>query len=377
MLWWFAAASWTGVIFLTLPYVPVWRDWTAEHLGESFIFAVVAGILVFVLAATIVRFVRRKASIRDYVFLGLIVAGYAYSLSRIVIVVEQVHFVEYGVLACFIISALRVDGKDSGQYLNSLLLITLVGVADEYVQGHLANRVGELHDVYLNILSGGLALLWFRFCLKPTEMASNWRGMILFALPVVGLIILGIGVFNSRISEFGYLIKDPEIGEFYSRLPINKPAVGLPDSGYFKTEILPQLYHGPYMEMLRKLKGSLYGEVLVHIFSRDKHLEKGDMIAAFHENQILEKYFACYIIGTEQQWTDDRKAEVKKACEGDFDQRYVSPVSAQIITAFSETTQWIIIGMLEAVIIAGWFTLFLKRRWSNNVAKHLVLMNVK
>jgi len=357
LLWWFLAALWTAVIFLTLPYVPVWRDWTVGHLSEYFILIVVVLILSIVLFATIIRYIRRRSRIGDYVFLVLIAFGYAYSLSRITIIVEQVHFIEYGVLACFIIYALRVDWKNPGQYLNAMLLLTLVGVVDEFVQGNLTNRVGELRDVYLNILSGSLALLWFRFCLKPVEIHTDWSAVFRFALPVAGLIILCIGIFNSRISEFGYYIKDPQIGRFYSRFPMDRLGEKLPNPEYFRTIVLPRLYAEPYSELLRSLKRTIEGETLVHIFCRDKHLDRNEFYTAYRENQIIEKYYLPYISGTASQWSEQKKSDVEQFCQGDFTQPYISPVSAHLITSFSETNQWIVIVLLELGIVLCWFAL--------------------
>ena len=356
-LWWLAATLWTAIIFLTLPYVPVWRDWTVEHLSEYFILIVVLLVLCTVLFLTIIRFIRRKSKIGDYIILALIAFGYAYSLSRITIIVEQVHFIEYGVLACFIISALRVDWKNPGQYLNTILLITLVGVADEFVQGNLTNRVGELHDVYLNILSGALALLWFRFCMKPVEIHTNWRAAFRFALPVAGLIVMCIGIFNSRVSEFGYDITDPEIGEFYSRFPVDRLGQKLPSPELFRMVVLPRLYVEPYSELLRSLKRSIEGETLVHIFCRDKHLDRNEFYTAYRENQILEKYFLPYITGTVHRWSVPKKMDVEQSCQDNLTQLYISPVSAHLITSFSETTQWIIIVLLELGLITCWLIL--------------------
>jgi len=362
LLWWVATGLWIAIIFVTLRYVPVWRDFITDRFTETPIVVLVIVILLAVFGATIVHMVRHKSLIRDYLFLAVICAAYAYSLSRIDIVVEQVHFIEYGLLAYLIISALRVDWRHSGQYVTTLLLITLVGVSDEYVQGTLVNRVGELRDVYLNILSGALALAWFRFGVKPVEHAANWRVTIKLALPVMGSIILGIGIFNSRISEFGYCIRDPDIGTFYSRLSGERLRMGVPDGKRFQAEILPQLYLGSYSELVHRLKGTIDGEVLVHIFSRDKHLERKDYYAAYRENQILENYFLSYIAGTSYQWSDSRKTEVETACIADLGDRYVSPVSAQIITAFSESTQWFVVCILEAAIVLVWLIVLWKQR---------------
>jgi VanZ family protein len=362
LLYWGASAAWVAVIFLTLPYAPIWREWIAEHLYADFFSVLVIAILAVVLAATIMRMIRTKAALWDYTLLAAIAVCYVYGLSRITIAVEQVHFVEYGVLACLFIAALRVDWRDPGQYFNALLLVTLVGIADEYVQGTLPNRVGELHDVYLNVISGALALAWFRFCLRLSELPSSLQTILRVALPVIGLIIVSIGIFNSRISEFGYYIKDPEIGEFYSRLPQEKLTAGVPGGEFFKSEILPQLYQGSYSQLLYRLKGSIYGEVLVHIFSRDKHLERGDLYPAYRENQILEKYFPNFINGTKYQWTMEKQAKVEEAVRDNLDKLYVSPVSAHIITSFSETAQWIIVGVLEVGLLMLWLTAVGRKR---------------
>ncbi len=362
LLYWMAAAAWTAVIFLTLPYAPIWRDWLTEKFTGYFIPIAVAVILILVLIITVTRMIKRRQPWQDFAYLVLITGAYVYSLSRIKILVEQVHFLEYGLLAYLIISALRVDRKDLSQYLNALLIVTMIGVADEFVQGVLINRVGELRDVYLNMLSGSLGLLWHRKCLNLPETPAEWQAGLKAALPIAGLIILSIGIFNVRISEFGHRIEDPEIGVFFSRLPTHKLTGAYPDSAFFKEEILPRLYRSSYAELLDIVKNPVHGEVLVHTFRRDKRLKCGDHIIGHRENQILEKYFSSYIAGSEHQWSAEFAAQVADSAANDLDDLYISPVSKHIITAYSSKQQWTVIALLETVVILLAIAVFLPRR---------------
>ena len=362
ILLWLQAALWTAIIYLTLPYAPIWRDWLTERLTGYFIPITVIVLLVLVLVITIVRMVRRRSTLQDYIFLTLLIAAYYYSLSKIEILIEQVHFLEYGLLAYLIIRAIRFDRQDPGGYWIAGLLVAVIGIGDEFIQGLLANRVGELHDVYLNALSGLLALCWFRLCLKPYENRSNSVATSQVMLPLVGVIILFIGFFNSRISEFGYFVEDPEIGGFYSRLPPDKLGKVFPGCEFFASEILPKLTGDNYSETLHSLENPIHGEVLVHIFRRWKRLSRDeDYYVAHCENQILEKYFKPYIHSTKFHWTAELKREVEDSAAARLDEYYLSPVSAHIITSFSEREQWVVIGIIEGLILVGFFYVIRKR----------------
>lgn len=362
-LLWLAVVGWVAIIFLTLPYAPIWRDWVVEHFTVYSITISVATIIAAFLVFTIVKIIRRKAPPEDYLFFTLVTVGYTYSLLQIKIIVEQVHFLEYGLLAFLIINALRFDRKDPPQYLNAILLVTLVGVVDEYIQGVLVNRVGELHDVYLNILSGALALVWHRLCFRPKEGDSDWSAAALFGLPVMGLIILCVGIFNSRISEFGHYIEDPEIGAFYSRLSHDEITNELPQIQIFRERELPKLYLKPYSGILKEIENPVHAEALVHIFRRDKRLQRDkEYITAHRENQILEKYFYAYIADTERQWSEEMKSRIAELSAERLAEYYISPVSAHIITEFSEKEQGVVVVILEICMLSGWMILVLKRK---------------
>ena len=361
ILYWLLAALWTAIIYLTLPYAPVWRDWLTDKFSGYFIPITVLVLLLLVLVFTLIRMIRSRSSLQDYIFFAILIAAYWYSLSRIEILIEQVHFLEYGLLAYLVILALRVDRRDPGGYLIAGLLVALIGIGDEYIQGLLPNRVGEMRDIYLNALSGLLALCWFRLCIKPTETRPNSYSTSLAAMPIVGIIALSIGIFNSRISEFGYYLEDPNIGGFYTRQPLDEIGRVFPQSDYFRSEISPKLYRTSYSELLHIVENPLHGEVLVHIFRRDKHLQRENYIVAHWENQILEKYFYGYFQGSEHQWDSAKQAEIKSLAAEQLDEPYVSPVSEHIITSFSSAEQWVIISVIEFIVLLT--MVFTLRKW--------------
>jgi hypothetical protein len=247
-----------------------------------------------------------------------------------------------------------------GAYIISALLVSLIGVVDEFVQGNLSNRVGELRDVKINILSGLLALSWYRICLKPPEFPLRAKRTLLMVLPIIGGIIVMIGIFNSHISGFGYYISDSEIGDFYSRRSMAELAQSS-DHSKFRSEILPRMKSEPYAQLLHNLEERFHSEIFVHIFRRDKHLKDGDDIVAYRENQILEKYFAGYIQGTEFKWDARKIALLKSACEDKLGEKYISPVSAHLIVSFNEKEQWIFIVILEMLICMIWIYAVLRK----------------
>jgi VanZ family protein len=363
---WLQVLIWIAVIYLTLPYARVWSEWLARNISPDFIPLAVVIILLLILFLTIAHLIRQRSGVYEYFLLTVIVLAYAYSISNIEIAVVKVHFLEYGFLAFLLIRAFRLDHLDSGQYLNSILVLTLIGIIDEFIQGQLVNRVGELYDILLNILSGLLALCWYRLVIHPQEMKIKLQRMLKLSLPLMGLIIFMIGAFNSRISEFGYYIEDGEIGAFYSRLSPDKLGRVFPEVEKFQNEVIPRFYRMKYDRFLHSIENRLHGEIMVHVFRRDKHLRDGDYITAYRENQILEKYFEPFILGTELKWSQNKKEVLFKMSQDRLAEHYLSPVSSHLITKFHEQIQWTIILILELLLFGGWGILISKNISKNN-----------
>ena len=73
---------------------------------------------------------------------------------------ERIHFLEYGLLAFLAYKALEKDMiQKKSLYALTLLMVAAVSLLDEGIQYLLPNRVGELRDVALNVVSGILGLV--------------------------------------------------------------------------------------------------------------------------------------------------------------------------------------------------------------------------
>ena len=171
-------AAYIGLIYATLPFGPKLFAFLSKSAGPSLKAYVNAGsiALVISLIASFYPGVKRKRLSHFFGF-AFILLIYALLITAYTpIIAEKVHLLEYGLLA-YIASRAFKDTASSGKmgqshsarnrhfwdspYFSSLAVIVAVGYCDELIQGFLPNRVYELRDVYLNVLSGllGLALL--------------------------------------------------------------------------------------------------------------------------------------------------------------------------------------------------------------------------
>lgn len=80
---------------------------------------------------------------------------------------ERFHPLIYGILSCIIFWAFKNDVKKSRVYLYTTILVFLLGVIDESIQGLLPMRVFAVKDILMNWLSAGMAELFIAFVLKP------------------------------------------------------------------------------------------------------------------------------------------------------------------------------------------------------------------
>ena len=69
---------------------------------------------------------------------------------------ERIHFLEYGLLGFLVTKAIR---KLNWKSISLALLFVLgIGAIDEVIQWLLPNRVGDLRDVIMNSVGGGMGI---------------------------------------------------------------------------------------------------------------------------------------------------------------------------------------------------------------------------
>ena len=95
--------------------------------------------------------------------------------------VERVHFVEYGLIAFLFYRGVEAGGRSVDRDRLPLLAAFTVGTFDEWLQWFIPVRVGEAHDVFLNLAAIVCGLL-FALALQPPAafsprlaIASSWR----------------------------------------------------------------------------------------------------------------------------------------------------------------------------------------------------------
>ncbi|MBI2505135.1 MAG: VanZ family protein [Candidatus Latescibacteria bacterium] len=168
---WGLALLYIAFVYSTIPLMPqVWKtlieytEGAVRYLGIGG----VVGLGIFLLLK--VR-PRRRQTYAALLAIGLV---YAYLLHRFArFPAERLHLVEYGLVSYFLLRALSLDLPPPRAYIVALLLTSLVGTGDELIQWVSPERVFEVKDVQLNIVSGGLGLLVVRLALRGGDSHSE------------------------------------------------------------------------------------------------------------------------------------------------------------------------------------------------------------
>lgn len=394
--------SWLWVFFcalsilFTVPLARKIQDFVTTHVGRSFFGYVVlfAAAVTFLVLAHTLYFRLKIRSPSNYIWLGFISAIYVYFTIKLWANPEEaIHFIEYGLLGFFLLRAFRNHIGDQSIYLASFLVGTLFGTFDEILQWIVPGRYFDLRDVGLNALSCGLfqILIWKGVRPEVPYSKVRYRSIkIVSVLFAANLLLLGLCLSNTpqrvkkytkvfpflsglksqeAMSEFKFKHRDPDIGIFYSRLTREE----LKNIDRFRAKefgnILRDWQFKNYAEYLRIFPGGVapfLHEIRVHIFRRDKRLERAqtsddeavqreNLLIAYKENLILEKYFGQTLKSSPYNWNKSVKMNV--LANIDPKTPYKSPVSSGIWATVNEKVTWSIIGALLILLLV--FNLYL------------------
>jgi hypothetical protein len=94
--------------------------------------------------------------------------------------IEQFHFLQYGVLGILVFWALSGRPYTLQFYLLAITLFLVVGYLDEIIQGFVPDRIYDLEDTYVDVLSGAMGFLLSRIMdltaplpLHPTSRSKH------------------------------------------------------------------------------------------------------------------------------------------------------------------------------------------------------------
>lgn len=162
LTYWIAFIAYTTVIFLQIPYsrplVTYLRQQNLLTISVTSAFVIVLVILLIFF----LKFLRNNNfhfSKRRLVFLTLFATAYAVLLSSFSLPEERLHFLEYGLLAWLLRSALARHCSIYWQYTLAIVATAIIGLIDEVVQYFVPSRVYDIRDVLMNASAGLLALI--------------------------------------------------------------------------------------------------------------------------------------------------------------------------------------------------------------------------
>jgi hypothetical protein len=270
--------------------------------------------------------------------------------------VERVHFVEYGLIALLFYRAglprrSLEDGRlaaDSSILILPLLAAFTVGTCDEWLQWFIPYRVGEAHDVFINLASIVCGLLFALAIFPPPAFAaqlqpSSWRRVGI----VSALVWLVFATFVSQV-HLGHMNDVAEIGRFKSHYSIAElNALQADRAERWKT--------APPSAIRRLSREDQYlDEGLAHVRRRNG---AADATEAWRENLILERFFVpvldmpTYGSATGTRWPAEQRADFgARAAMG---ASFVSTAEAYPIVAWPPAIYWPVVGLIAIVLLSA------------------------
>jgi hypothetical protein len=339
------------VVVLGAPYTGQIRGAIQDALPGQYRL-IIGGIVVAAVVGAVVSAllgIRERRAVR-YSLLALAIGGgalYAWATATgnaNVDVVERFHLVEYGALTWLFYRAWNERGDMTSVVFPALAAFT-VGIFDEGLQWLVPARVGELHDVLLNAVSIACGLI-FSIGLAPVRLVRWWpdrpgrRGLAAF----MSAVIVALAVFFHAV-HLGHEITDSQTGDFFSRYSAGELLAASRDRTVRWTSAPPRDLHRTSIE------DHYLAEGVWHVQRRN---EVADPQRVWHENLILEKYFApvldfpTYSTGAGAKWSAEQRAnaEAQARTEGTA---YRSTANPYPIYTWSPVLFWIAVIAVVAI----------------------------
>jgi hypothetical protein len=283
-------------------------------------------------------------------------AGYAAwsaTGNREVDAVQRFHFVEYGVVTLLFYRAWRPLADGSTLVLPVLAGLT-VGTIEELFQWFIPGRVGEVNDIFLNLVAIACGLL-FSVALDPPERL-DFR-----VAPAAGRALgLGGAVFVLTFGAFfhavhlGHEIADAEIGTFASRFSAARLAELAADRA-------ARWRSDPPLVVRRLSREDQYmTEGVSHVQRRNTAWADGNVAAAWAENRILEKYYEpvldtpSYISRGGHRWPAEHRADAEARAAGVGRGSYVSDAYPYRLFMWPKAPFWLVVALAAATLAWPW-----------------------
>ena len=344
----------SAAIVLVSPFMGQLQSFLRRSLStRAYVLLFGVGVLAAVGAAIVFAFfrIRERRRARFALLVVALVFGGGYMWLNAtpfaeVNAVERVHFVEYGVIAFLYYRALRGAG-DVSIVVVPLLLAFMVGTFDEWLQWFIPVRVGEAHDVFLNLASIACGLL-FALALQPPESFSwaprpGTRRRIAVAAAIVWIVL---ALFVSQV-HLGYENHVDGVGAFRSHYTVDR-LIELQKDRRNRWDANPP-------RTLRRLsqEDQYLDEGIWHVRRRNLASPR----EAWHENLILERFFApvidipTYASPDPNRWPIEQRQNMAASVAG-IDAPFVSAAEPYPIVTWRKSTYWMVVAAIVIALLA-------------------------
>jgi fumarate reductase subunit D len=354
----------SATIVLASPFMGQLQSFLRRSLStKNYVLLFGAGVLVAVGLAILTAFlrIRERRANRFALLLVALVFGGSYMWATAtpwpeVNAVERVHFVEYGLIAFLFYRAslprrsLGEGGVGAGDLsivVLPLLAGFIVGTLDEWLQWFIPVRVGEYHDVFLNVVSILCGILFALALIPPASFALRLSAASVKRTGVVAALAwIVFATFFSQV-HLGYAIDEQGIGRFRSHYtPATLAGLQADRAARWKAD--------PPLELRRLSQEDQYlDEGLWHV--RRRNVSEG--AEAWRENLILERYFApvldtpTYASPQRNRWPVEQRADLE-ARFGVTPIEFVSAAEPYPIVTWPKTAFWIFAAIIAAALVA-------------------------
>jgi VanZ family protein len=256
--------------------------------------------------------------------------------------VEAFHFVEYGALSFLFYRAWR-GRQDMSRLVFTACAALAVGLADESVQWFVPGRVGEIHDVWLNGAAVGCGLLLSVAVDPPLSWRLPLQPRSRLALGVATSgVLVAIAGFVDRI-HIGYEVRDAQVGTFRSTFDARALEAAARD------RVRRWAASPPPLEGFAR-EDHYFSEGLWHVQRRNLDVTAGDWSGAWHENAILERFYAP-VLERGSRWSAGQRADMQRSAGAAVGSVYVSDAAPYPIYVIRRPAFWGAVVLLGGAIV--------------------------
>ena len=353
--WSAAAIGVSGLLVLGAPFIGQITSWLRDVARGHYrdLLAAVVGSAAGLSLGTALLVIKDRRAFRYSCLAAAtaIAAGYAWTARTGVPDVdaaERFHFIEYGLVAVLFYKA-WLPADDASVLLKPVVAGFIVGTLEEWLQWVVPGRVGEMHDVLLNLVAVGCGVM-FALALAPPPRTP-------FALrpesrsPLARLAAAAVVVFALFFQSvhLGHEVVDLEAGVFRSHYTSGELAAASLDRSHSwranpPTTLRPLSWEDQYLS-----------EGFAHVRRRNQRWDEGNLPAAWQEHlswrntsrRCWRRHRICLL---PPGWPDAQRAKAA-ATVGSETIVYQSDALPYAVFAWSKWAFWSVVGAAVLVLL--------------------------